>query len=59
MSTFVLGEVMPCLYIVKIETIWGPLNVFKDYGAYGENVNKLFCTLPRREWGQYFSSRIS
>jgi hypothetical protein len=34
------------------------LNVFKDYGAHGEDVNQLFCTLPRREWGQYFSSRI-
>jgi hypothetical protein len=58
-STFVLGDVMTCLYIVKIESIQGPLNVFKDYGAHGEDVNKLFCTLPRREWGQYFSSRIT
>ena len=58
-SIFVLGDVMTCLYIVKIESIWGPLNVFKFYGAHGEDVNKLFCTLPRREWGQYFTSRIS
>jgi hypothetical protein len=57
-STFVLGDVMTCLYIVKIETIRGLLNVFKDYGATGQDINKLFCTLPRREWGQYFSSRI-
>jgi hypothetical protein len=57
-SKFVLGDVMTCLYIVKIESIRGPLNVFKDYGAHGEDVNQLFCTLPRREWGQYFSSRI-
>ncbi len=28
--TFVLGDVMTCLYIVKIESIRGPLNVFKD-----------------------------
>ncbi len=27
-STFVLGDVMTCLYIVKIESIRGPLNVF-------------------------------
>jgi hypothetical protein len=59
MSTFVLGDVMTCLYIVKIESIQGLLNVFKNYGAHGEDVNKLFCTLPRREWGQYFSSGIS
>ncbi len=58
-SSFVLGDVMTCLYMVKIESIRGPLNVFKDYGAHGEDVNKLFCTLPRREWEQYFSSRIS
>jgi hypothetical protein len=44
-STFVLGDVMSCLYIVNIESIWGPLNVFKNYGANGEDVNKLFCTL--------------
>ena len=58
-STFVLDDVMTCLYIVKIDSIQGSLNVFKNYGAHGEDVNKLFCTLPRREWGQYFSSRIS
>ena len=57
-STFVLGDVMTCLYIVKIESSRGLLNVFKDYGAHCEDVNKLFFTLPRREWGQYYSSRI-
>jgi hypothetical protein len=57
-STFVIGDVMSCLYIVKIESIQGPLNVFKNYGANGEDVNKFFCTLPRSEWGQYFTSRI-
>jgi len=34
------------------------LNVFKNYGAVGDDVNKLFCTLPRSEWGQYFTSRV-
>jgi hypothetical protein len=58
-STFVLGDVMTCLYIVKVESIHGPLLVFKNYGAHGDNVNKLFCTLPNREWGQYFTSRIT
>jgi hypothetical protein len=39
-STFVLGDVMTCLYIiVKIKSIRGPLNVFKDYGAHGEEFN--------------------
>jgi hypothetical protein len=58
-STFELSDVMTCLYIVKFESIRGPFNVFKSYGAHGEDVNKLFCTVPRREWRQYFSSRIS
>ena len=45
MSTFVLGDVMTSLYIVKIESIRAPLNVFKDYGTHGEDVNKMICTL--------------
>ena len=57
-STFVFGDVMTCLYIVKIDSIQCPLNVFKNYGADGDDVNKLFCTLPRSEWGQYFTSRV-
>ena len=57
-STFVLGDVMTCLYVVKIDSIRCPLNVFQNYGADGDDVNKLFCTLPRSEWGQYFTSRI-
>ena len=57
-STFVLGDVMTCLYVVKIDSIRCPLNVFQNYGADGDDVNKLFCTLPKSEWGQYFTSRI-
>ena len=57
-STFVLGDVMTCLYIVKIDSIRCPLNVFQNYGADGDDVHKLFCTLPRCEWGQYFTSRV-
>jgi hypothetical protein len=57
-STFALGDVLTCLYVVKIDSIRCLLNVFQNYGANGDNVNKLFCTLPRSEWGQYFTSRI-
>ncbi len=32
--------------------------MFRNYGADGDDVNKLFCTLPRSEWGQYFTSRV-
>jgi hypothetical protein len=57
-SSFMLGDVMKCVYIVKVEAIHGPLFVFKNYGSYGENANKLFCTLPQKRWGQYFSNKI-
>jgi hypothetical protein len=57
-SLFILGDVMNCVYIVKIEAIHGPLFVFKNHGSSGENANNLFCTLPQRRWGQYFSNKI-
>ncbi len=55
---FILGDVMNCVYIVKVEAIRGPLFVFKNYGSSRENANKVFCTLPQRRWGQYFSNKI-
>ncbi len=57
-SLFILGDVMICVYIVKVEAIHGPLFVFKNYGSSQESANKLFCTLPQRRWGQYFSNKI-
>jgi hypothetical protein len=57
-SLFILGDVMNCVYIVKVEAIHGPLFVFKNYGSSGDNATTLFCTLPQRKWGQYFSNRI-
>ncbi len=57
-SSFILGDVMNCVYIFKVEAIHGPLFVFKNYGSYGDNATKLFCTLPQRRWGQYFSNKI-
>ena len=57
--SFILGDVMNCVYIVKVKAIHGPLFVFKNYVSSGENANKLFCALPRqRRWGQYFSNKI-
>jgi hypothetical protein len=53
-----LGNIMSCVYIVKVEAIHGPLFVFKNYGSYGENVTKLFCTLQERKWGKYFSGKV-
>jgi len=58
LSSFILGDVMNCVYIVKVEAIHGPLFVFKNHGSSGDNATKLFCTLPQRRWGQYFSNKI-
>ncbi len=58
MSLFILGDVMICMYIVKVESIHGPLFAFKNYGSSGDNATKLFCVLPQRKWGQYFSNKI-
>ncbi len=55
---FILGDVMNCVYIVKVGVIHGPLCVFKNYGSSGDNATKLFCTLPQRRWGQYFSNKM-
>jgi hypothetical protein len=57
-SSFIHGDVMNCVNIVKVEAIHGPLFIFQNYGSSGENANKLFCTLPQRRWGQYFSNKI-
>ncbi len=57
-SLLILEDVMSCVYIVKVEAIHGPLFVFKNYGTSGDNAAKLFCTLPQRRWGQYFSNKI-
>jgi hypothetical protein len=57
-SLFIFGDVMNCVYIVKVEAIHGPLFIFKSYGSSGENATKLFCTLPQRKWGHYFSNNI-
>jgi hypothetical protein len=47
-SSFILGDGMSCVYIVKVEAINGSLIVFKNYGSSGDNENKLLCTLPQR-----------
>jgi hypothetical protein len=57
-SSFILGDVMNCVYIVKVEAIHGQLFVFKNYGSSGENAFKLFRTLPQRKWGQHLSNKI-
>ncbi len=57
-TSFSLGNISECVYIVNIDTIQGPLFVFKNYGSVGEDTNKCFCSIPQEKWGQYFSDRI-
>jgi hypothetical protein len=57
-TSFTLGNITECVYIVNIDSILGPLFVFKNYGAVGEDTKKCFCSIPQEKWGQYFSDRI-
>ena len=42
-TSFLLGNIIDCVYIVNVDTIQGPLFVFKNYGFAGEDKNTLFC----------------
>ncbi len=57
-TSFMLGNITECVYIVNIDSILGPLFVFKIYGSVGEDTNKCFYSIPQEKWGQYFSDRI-
>ncbi len=57
-SSFTLGDISNCVYIIKVESIYGPLIVFQNYGTVGDEKNKLFCALPKSKWGKYFDDRI-
>jgi hypothetical protein len=54
-SLVTLGNIINCVYIIKIEAILGPLLlVFRNDGSDSKNMNKLFCTLPQATWRKYF-----
>ena len=55
---FTLGDVNKCMYIIKVQDIVGPLMVFKNYGGPEKYAKTLFCALPKRKWGRFFSDRI-
>jgi hypothetical protein len=57
-TSFSLGNITDCVYIVNVDAIQGLLFVFKNYGSAGEDRDTLFCTLPQAKRGQYFSERI-
>ncbi len=42
-TSFSLGNITDCVYIVNVDAIQGPLFVFKNYGSAGEDRNTLFA----------------
>jgi hypothetical protein len=57
-SSFTLGDISNCVYTIKVEAIYEPLFVFRNYGSVGDEKNKLFCALTKSKWGKYFDDRI-
>jgi hypothetical protein len=52
-SSFTLGDISNCVYMIKVEAIYGPLFVFCNYGSVGDDKNKSFCALPKLKWGKF------
>jgi hypothetical protein len=55
---FMLGDVSRCIYIIKVQDIVGTLIVFENHGGPKKYANTLFCILPKRKWGWFFSDHI-
>jgi hypothetical protein len=55
----ILGDVMNCVYIVKVEAIHGPLFVFKNYGSSGENAKKYFVPCHKGDGGNTLATRYN
>ena len=51
-TSFTLGDISNCVYIIKVEAIYGLLFVFQNYGSAGDDQNKLFCALPKIRMGK-------
>ena len=50
-SSFSLGDIKSCVYIVDVGVISDPLFVFSNCGT---DALQHFCALPYRSWGNYF-----
>ena len=57
-SSFYLGNVKGCVYIVDIKCIKDPLFVFQDIGGVAPRSDKYFCVLPYKKWGRYFGDKV-
>jgi len=57
-SSFQLGDVKSCVFIVDIDCIIDPLFVFKDLGGKGSASSRHFCVLPYAKWGRYFGNKV-
>jgi len=54
-SSFSLGDIKSCVYIVDVGVISDPLFVFSNCGT---DALQHFCALPYRSWGNYFRKRL-
>jgi hypothetical protein len=54
-SSFCLGDLQSCVYIVNMQSISDPLFVCPNYGKEGLHY---LCCLPYRKWGKYFRKQL-
>lgn len=55
-SSFCLGDLRSCVYVVNVESISDPLFVCPNYGKQGLHY---LCCLPYRKWGKYFRKQLN
>ena len=58
-SSFYLGNVKGCVYIVDIKCFKDPLFVFQDIGGVAPQSDRHFCVLPHKKWGRYFGEKVN
>ncbi len=57
-SSFTLGDISNCVYIIKVEAIYGPLFYFEIMVLLEMRRTNYSCALPKSKWGKYFDDRI-
>jgi hypothetical protein len=58
-SSFILGDVMNCVYIVKVEAIHGPLFVFKNYASFGTMLPNYSVPCHKGDGGNTLATRYN
>jgi hypothetical protein len=58
-SLFIIGDVMNCVYIIKVEAIHGLLFVFKNYGSSGEIQTNYSVPYHKGDGGNTLATRYN